>query len=260
MKSLLITSDDFGMTLSVNRGIEEAFLRGVVGASNLMVPCPWFPDAVRRVLQHQLPVGIHLTLTCEWDLYRWRPLTDSSLLRAADGGMPKSFAELSNELTEDVIRREFDAQLAELRRSGVEPTHVDTHMLASLSDSPTERKVKGVVRELCAAEGLIYTYDRSKDGHLLHFSSETMFSPLSALELRETLKSLGDGVHHVISHCALDGDDLGALCSEESPARAWARDYRVKDHDTLTAPNFREFLKEQGFVLLDMREFLRSRG
>ncbi len=257
MKYLLVTSDDFGMTLSVNRGIEEAMLRGVVGATNVMVPCPWFSDAVLRVKEHALPVGIHLTLTCEWDLYRWRPLTDALTLRTLDGGMPVSFEAFSDLLSETEIRAEFDAQLRELRRRGIEPTHVDTHMIASQSNSATELKVKSVVRELCAREGLIYTYDRNPDGSLRYFSSETLFSPLETADLKERLGQLNQGIHHVISHCAIPGDDLDAVCSEDSPARPWAREYRVKDYETLTDSGFRKFIDEQGFTLLDMHEFLR---
>src|SRR5690606_18984699 len=173
MKALLVTSDDFGMTLSVNEGIEQALRFGIVGSTNLMVPCPWFSDAVRRVREGNFPVGIHLTLTSEWDNYRWRPLTSSARLRAAGGCMHALIERIPADISDEEIRVEFDAQMSELRRQGIEPTHVDTHMIASASSSPLELQVKRVVRKLCEDEGLIYTYDTDSQGKLRHFGSET---------------------------------------------------------------------------------------
>jgi hypothetical protein len=256
LKYLLVTSDDFGMTHSINRGIEEALQRGVVGATNLMVPCPWFSDAARRAREGKLPAGIHLTLTCEWDLYRWRPLTESPHLRALDGGMHRSYAALPESLEPGEIRAEFEAQLAALRLSGVEPTHVDTHMMASASVSPTEKKVKAVVESFCADHGLIYTYATRADGSLRYFETETHFSPLSEEESSRRLSTLGEGIHHLISHCAIASEEQRSLCSETEPGYAWAEEYRVKDHLILTSPAFRNFVERLGFVLLDMRTFL----
>jgi predicted glycoside hydrolase/deacetylase ChbG (UPF0249 family) len=254
MKYLLITSDDFGMTHGVNAGVEDALLRGLVGATNLMVPCPWFADAARRVKEHDLPAGIHLTLTCEWDLYRWGPLTACESLKAPDGRLHSTFASIPASLTRAEIRAEFDAQLAVLREHGIEPTHADTHMIASMSGAPMELRVKSVVEEMCADEGLIYTYSTHTDGSLRHFTSETMFSPVAVDELKEILQGLGEGVHHVISHCAVDGDDLRTMSSTGDP---WARQFRVKDHAALTSQEMRDYVAELGFEVLEMRQFLK---
>lgn len=255
MKAILITSDDFGMALAVNQGIEEALRFGIVGATNLMVPCPWFSDAVKRVRQNHFSTGIHMTLTCEWDSYRWRPLTSSPHLRAEDGCMHRSFEQIPLAITAEEIRREFDAQLLELRRCGIEPTHVDTHMIASASDSPMELRVKEVVMSLCRDEKLIYTYETSSDGRLKYFDSEILASPLSATELRDAIASRGEGIHHVITHCGVAGLELAQLSSMSDP---WALEYRVKDHALLTGLEFRSFLEQQGFRILSMKEFIKS--
>lgn len=256
MKAILFTSDDFGMTLSINHGIVDAWQRGVVGATNLMVPCPWFSDAVQRARAGRIPVGIHLTITCEWERYRWRPLTESPRLRAADGGMPRAYADLPSDLGESEIRAEFDAQLRALRAAGVEPTHVDSHMISSESSAPMELRVKRVIGRLCEDEGLIYTYARGVDGKLEHFDSEMLFSPVSRERLFEYLSGLGEGVHHVITHCALASEEQSSLTNPDSPNHAWAEEYRIKDHATLTDPELRRFLEEHGFAIVDMHRFL----
>ena len=41
-----------------------------------MAPCPWFLEAADLARQHpELDLGIHLTLTSEWQYYRWRPVS-----------------------------------------------------------------------------------------------------------------------------------------------------------------------------------------
>ena len=262
MKYLLITSDDFGMTLSVNRGIAHALIDGLVQATNLMVPCPWFSDAVVRVKEHGLPTGIHLTLTCEWDLYRWRSLTDCPSLRAGDGCLHSAYASISPEITEEEIFTEYAAQLTELRRRGIEPTHADTHMLSAASAAPMELRVKAVVERFCKEEDLLFTYSTTESGALRYFESETMFSSLSVDGLKSILEHLGDGIHHVICHCAKPGDDLAAMCSTGHAARPWADTYRNEDYAAMMSPELREFVDREKFELVNMKrviELLKSR-
>ena len=50
-----------------------------------MVPCPWFWEAADLAKEHRIPLGIHSTLTCEWDGLRWAPITGGPTLRGDDG-------------------------------------------------------------------------------------------------------------------------------------------------------------------------------
>ncbi len=63
MKTLVVTADDFGLSLPVNEAVEEAHRNGILSAASLMVGAPAWHDAVARA--HALPslgVGLHLTL------------------------------------------------------------------------------------------------------------------------------------------------------------------------------------------------------
>ena len=45
-----------------------------------MVPCPWFPDFARYYKDHpHLDVGIHITLTAEWDYYKWGEMIEKMI-------------------------------------------------------------------------------------------------------------------------------------------------------------------------------------
>ncbi len=63
MKKLIITGDDFGLSLPVNEAIEEAHRRGILTTASLMVGAEATADAVKRAKRlSSLRVGLHLVL------------------------------------------------------------------------------------------------------------------------------------------------------------------------------------------------------
>ena len=63
MKSLVITSDDFGAAPEVNEAVEQAHRDGVLTAASLMVAAPGAADAVERAKRlPSLGVGLHVVL------------------------------------------------------------------------------------------------------------------------------------------------------------------------------------------------------
>ncbi len=63
MKALIVTADDFGLSLPVNDAVESAHRQGILSAASLMVGGPAVEDAVERARSlTSLGVGLHLTL------------------------------------------------------------------------------------------------------------------------------------------------------------------------------------------------------
>lgn len=63
MKTVTFSADDFGLTESVNEGIEKAHRDGILQAASLMVAAPAAADAVRRARANpSLRVGLHLVV------------------------------------------------------------------------------------------------------------------------------------------------------------------------------------------------------
>ena len=63
LPSLIITADDFGLSESINEGVERAHRDGVLTAASLMVAAPAAADAVRRAKAlPNLRVGLHLVV------------------------------------------------------------------------------------------------------------------------------------------------------------------------------------------------------
>jgi len=83
---LLVRADDIGSSHNANLACIESYKKGIVKSVEIMVPCPWFPEAVKLLNENPgLDVGIHLVLNSEWDNYKWRPLTYAPGLTDADG-------------------------------------------------------------------------------------------------------------------------------------------------------------------------------
>jgi len=63
---LVVNADDFGLSEQINRGIESAFVRGILRSASIMPNGKAFEDAVRiAAATPGLGVGIHLSLVDE---------------------------------------------------------------------------------------------------------------------------------------------------------------------------------------------------
>jgi hypothetical protein len=130
-KRVVIHEDDVGMSHGSNMAFLELCKRGSCSSGSIMVPCPWFPEAVEIATRNpHLDLGIHVTLTSEQKPYRWRPLTSP----------PKS-AGLTDELGyfwpdvprarkahPEAVEAEMRAQIDCAKAAGIDITHLDAHM------------------------------------------------------------------------------------------------------------------------------------
>ncbi len=63
---LIVRADDMGCSHACNEAILKCYTEGVATSVELLVPSPWFPEAVRIVTEHpDVDVGIHLALSSE---------------------------------------------------------------------------------------------------------------------------------------------------------------------------------------------------
>lgn len=83
---LIIRADDMGSFRSANIACMEGYKNGVETCIEVMVVTSWFPEAARLLRENPgIDVGLHLTLTSEWDNVKWRPLTHCPSLTDSDG-------------------------------------------------------------------------------------------------------------------------------------------------------------------------------
>lgn len=83
---LLVRADDMGASRSINIAIITAYKNGIVRSAEVMVPGPWFEEAVKLANENPgLDIGVHITLTSEWANVKWRPLTQAESITDENG-------------------------------------------------------------------------------------------------------------------------------------------------------------------------------
>lgn len=158
---LIINADDYGLCHATNEGIFQLLEEGVVSSATVMMTCGWAREAVRRSAGHH-DVGVHFTLTSEWDSYKWGPVYrdgDVSTLVNAEGVFPADIVSVEKAASPVQVRLELIAQIEAAKAMGLDPTHLDNHM-GSVYGLATGRDFIREVFEVCAAYGLPFRIPR----------------------------------------------------------------------------------------------------
>ena len=73
---VIVHADDVGMCHATIPAAADLFDAGLVSSAAAMVPCGWFPAAARHCREAPtIDMGVHVTLTCEWQTPRWAPIS-----------------------------------------------------------------------------------------------------------------------------------------------------------------------------------------
>src|SRR3989441_10353550 len=143
--SLIIRSDDAGMSHSVNMALQRLMDSGLPVSVSVMFACPWYQETVEILKRHpQVAVGIHLTLNSEWKHYRWGPVSGReavpTLVDTAGYFFQSAEALYKNHPDVRQVEKELRAQIERARRSGLKIDYVDYHM-GTATRSPEFREV-----------------------------------------------------------------------------------------------------------------------
>jgi hypothetical protein len=242
---LVVQSDDFGMCHAGNAGVVEAFTNGILTQASVMVPCPWFREAARLAREHGIPVGPHLTLTSEWDYFGWGPLTGGRSLVGDDGRLPRTIEAAQSRVVREEVIEEFVAQVELFLSEGLEVGYFDCHMGLVIPDA---------YAEICRRYERPFDYPIGEEA--VGFDSIHMLSNKPSGEKVDYLLGLfgrlEPGSHLIVSHCAVDSDELRAMTSPEAENAPWANEYRVSDLAALTAPEVIDAVKAAGIELVSV--------
>jgi predicted glycoside hydrolase/deacetylase ChbG (UPF0249 family) len=205
---LIARADDMGAAQAINEGCIEAYKAGIVRSVEVIVPGPWFLDAVRLLKEHpEVDVGVHLTLTSEWDRVKWRPLTWVTSFVDADGYFPPTTeALISNKINLAEVERELKAQIEMARRHlGAERiTHLSAHMGAATATP----QLKAITEKL-ARQYKLRTDDSLKKA--APFGNRTQSSDLRERALVGLLETLEPGNWLIVEHPGYDTPELRNL-------------------------------------------------
>ena len=254
-KLLILNCDDLGSSRSANTAIYEALRDGIATSATLMVPCPWARDAA--AMYRGEDVGVHLTLTSEWETYRWGPITHSPSLLDGDGGFPRTVEDAWDHADSDEVRKECRAQIERAIYWGFDVSHLDSHMGTlqlrpeffdvylemavefrlplRMAGASAQRLVGFPYRTLAADEGVVFPD---------HF---VLANVGSRKRIEKALFDLRPGVTEMYVHPAVDTDELRASHPD------WPG--RVDDFALITRDAaFRDLVERSGARLIGFRE------
>jgi chitin disaccharide deacetylase len=266
-KLLIVHADDLGAAHSINRAAIKALESGLVSSASIMIPCPWLPEIAAYAGAHpEADLGLHLTLTSEWSLYRWSPVLGRervpSLLDSSGYLYP-----MENEATAHMDTREVEAEIrAQIERAralGIQPTHLDSHM-GTLYQSKAlfeillrvarENKLPFRVSQEWFARAPFMPSLLGPDDVVLDrtISIEPTVAPedWSRFYTNE-IKSLRPGVTDMIVHLAFADEEMKGMTAGHPN---WGAEWRQRDFDFVTSDAFRKLLKENNVKLITWRE------
>jgi predicted glycoside hydrolase/deacetylase ChbG (UPF0249 family) len=262
---LIIHADDLAVAHSVNAASLEALDRGDISSASVMVPTPWIAEVAAYARAHPTAdLGLHLTITSEWETYRWGSVASrdavASLLDSA-GTFPRETAPVATRAKPAEVERELRAQIERAIALGIRPTHLDSHMGA-----------------LFVTPELIATYVKVARAYRLPFLAlrgdpRTPPPPpllatdvlLDALVIADPqvprdqwkafyLKAIADlkpGLTEIIVHLGHDDAELRAvMVNHEDYGSAW----RQRDYDVVRSAEFKKALKDHNVIVVTWRE------
>jgi predicted glycoside hydrolase/deacetylase ChbG (UPF0249 family) len=266
---LMIHADDLGMNHSVNRATFEALEKGWVTSASILVPCPWFPEVVRWAKQHpEADLGIHLALNSEWTDFRWGPVSPKDKVPSLldpDRYLPLDTPEVAQNAKMPEVEQELRAQIDRAQSAAIHLTHFDSHM-AALFESADLYKGYQKMGYSYALPILEAEQGSHSPQGVAPPADEVLVEKVIGIDpgiaardwtawYEKQLAALGPGVYQVTVHLAYDDEEMrGATWNHPDWGAAW----RQQDLDMVKSVEFRQFLKDQGFVLVGWKDLAKA--
>jgi predicted glycoside hydrolase/deacetylase ChbG (UPF0249 family) len=267
---IVVHVDDIGMCRDGNEGALRA-LEGAATCGSIMVPCPAFGEIAKIARERDdLDLGVHLTLNAEYETYRWGPLRDDVPgLVSPDGGMWRTLEETVANASPEEVDRELRAQIDLALESGIDVTHIDTHMGTALQEKFLDVYIQlardyrlpafvvRVDRALLESFGLADRYERFADAiDGAERDGFPIFDQLNADSLSFTpgegaahnarrVEGLGPGLSYLIIHAARGGPELQSITED------WRQ--RDEEHRIYSDGTMERNLEQPGIRRIGMR-------
>lgn len=264
-KLLILHGDDLGVAHSVNAASLDALERGAITSASIMMPTPWVTEVAAWAKAHpDADLGLHLTLTSEWQTYRWGSVESRDKVPSlldADGTFPSDVPPVATRARPAEVELELRSQVERALAMGLHPTHLDSHM-----------------GSLFATPDLIATYIKvAHDYHLPFLALRSVPPGMPAMPLApndialdeviiagpevprdrwkqfylDAIARLKPGLTEIIVHLGHDDAELQAVTVNHEPyGSAW----RQRDYDLVTSPEFQQALRDHDVKLVRWRD------
>lgn len=226
MKKLIVNADDFGYARGVNRGIIEAYQKGIVSSTTLLVNKPAVQEAAKLARENPgLGVGLHFEVFEE----------DRKILQE----LKKAEVMMAIERT----TRELLDQVEKFRKLvGRIPTHIDSHY-----------HVHKLPRVLPIILEVAHRYKLPVRGVgevelILDFYGKPKIENIQVSFLEMILKNFSAGVFELMCHPGYVTTDLKSSYNLQ----------REIELATLTDPRIKTTIKKERIQLINFRDYLKK--
>jgi len=256
-KLVIISCDDLGACHAANVGVYEALRDGIATCASIMVPAPWARDAALRY-EPSDDIGVHLTLNCEYEAYRFGPITHAPSLLSGEAGFPRRIADLWEHADPEEVLRECRAQIERAIAWGIDATHLTPHLTAitlrpeffdvylelavdfrlpiRLPSTISSDQAGFPFRHLAEQEGVVFPD---------HFNHDWRAG--SRERVYDEVRTLQPGVTEIHVQPAIDTPEVRALTDA---ATGWIDDLALVTDDTILP----KLLDASGAVLIGYRQ------
>jgi chitin disaccharide deacetylase len=243
---LLVRSDDMASSHAANVSCIEVATKGISRSIEIMVPCPWFFEAAQMLRQNPgIDVGVHLTVTSEWEGIKWGPITASPSLADADGNFLAGTGDWYNknykmEEVEAELRKQLELAIREIPNV----THISSHMGAP----DVKPELKKLVKQLAKDYNLIYETEN------LDYVPESGWDKAQSFQEKETafiemLGKLKSGKTYLfVEHPANESDEMKAVGNKNMLTVARDRHWVTQ---VFTSELVMKTIKDRGIELID---------
>lgn len=256
---IIFRADDIGSSHTANLACIDVYKNGIARSVEIMVPCPWFPEAVKML--KELPgydVGIHLTLTSEWENIKWGPITNAPSLADEDGyfypmywsndRFPPERTFLGNDWKIEEVEQELRAQIEmAMRHLPGRISHMGIHMGGTSADP----KIAEVHERLAKEYGLLTSLEsfdvQRFDGFKGARQGEEMI-----INLVKALEEVGPGDYIFIDHPGYLSQEMKAIGHDGYYEVAQNRDGVTK---AWTDPRVKEVIERRDIQLISYSDF-----
>ncbi len=267
-KLLIIHADDIGVTHSENKATILAMKLGMVNSGSIMMPCPWVGEIAAFAKERpDADLGLHLTLTSEWEWMKWGPVASKDQVPSlvnSQGFFYDNCQTFGQKAKPAEVAIELRAQIEKAFSMGINPSHFDAHMGCLIFNSPEvfevylklgrEYKIPVMVDRFFLKASSQQFRDKMKPGDLIVEKTYTAepkdFESGMAAYYEKVLTNLTTGVQVLLIHTAFDDAEMQAL-SVNHPE--WGAAWRQADFDFFTSDKCRQLLKDNNIQLLTWR-------
>lgn len=274
-KRLIIHADDAGMSHSVNRATIDAMQNGIVSSASILVPPAWFPEFAEYARKHpEKDYGVHLTLTSEWDFYRWGPVAPRDKVRSLideQGYLWDNVELVARKVKAEEAEIELRAQIDRALQFRVPLSHLDTHMGALFSRAdlfevyvklgleydlpvliirditpPLAQEYPAIVSRAPAAIKRLDSRRLPVLDHIGQFYDGNSHEDRHKRYI-DFLRDLPKGVSELIVHCGYDNEELRAITNSASR--------RDGDRRIFSDPATAALVKNLGIEVITWKQF-----